>query len=124
MCERREGNSNRSISDDEAIYSAACHAQIYSEVGKLNGRPVKVLRDTGCTLMIVDRALFPKRVVLDIIGPINPPSEAGHRYISTQVDYATRKDLALEMAEKQNVYVVVYILSRTPVKYYFERMLV
>ena len=33
--------------------------QIYMEIGKLNGRPVKVLRDTGCTGMIVDRALIP-----------------------------------------------------------------
>ena len=54
-------NSNRSTSDDEAIYSAACHAQhndgqIYIKVGKLNGRPVKVLRDTRCTGMVVDRA--------------------------------------------------------------------
>ena len=56
----KKGNSNRLTSDDEAIYSAACHArsnngQIYTEVGKLNGWPAKVLRDTGCTGMIVDR---------------------------------------------------------------------
>ena len=31
-----------------------------------------------------------KRVVVDIVGPIAPPSEAGHRYILTLVDYATR----------------------------------
>ena len=31
-----------------------------------------------------------KRVGVDIIGPIAPPSEAGHRYILTLVDYATR----------------------------------
>ena len=34
------------------------------EVGKLNGRPVKVLRDTGCTGMIVDRALIPDSMVI------------------------------------------------------------
>ena len=66
---RSSGNSKKSsvnglISDFEPIYSAACHAQsnygqIYFGVGKLNGRPVKVLRDTGCTGMIVDRALIP-----------------------------------------------------------------
>ena len=44
----KKSNSNKSTSEDEAIYSAACLAQsndsqIYSEVGKLNGRPVKVL---------------------------------------------------------------------------------
>ena len=47
----KKSNSNRSTSDDEAIFSAACRAQsndgqIYIEVGKLNGRPVKALRDT------------------------------------------------------------------------------
>ncbi|GFO16833.1 Zinc finger protein [Plakobranchus ocellatus] len=31
-----------------------------------------------------------KRVAMDLIGPINPPSEAGHRFILTLVDYATR----------------------------------
>ncbi|GFO42448.1 gypsy retrotransposon integrase-like protein 1 [Plakobranchus ocellatus] len=31
-----------------------------------------------------------KRVVIDLIGPLNPPSEAGHRFILTLVDYATR----------------------------------
>ncbi len=31
-----------------------------------------------------------KRVAVDLIGPIYPPSEQGHRYILTFVDYATR----------------------------------
>ncbi|GFR80635.1 Gypsy retrotransposon integrase-like protein 1 [Elysia marginata] len=31
-----------------------------------------------------------KRVTMDIVGPINPPSEAGHRFILTLIDYATR----------------------------------
>ena len=31
-----------------------------------------------------------KRVAIDLIGPISPPSEEGHRYILTLVDYATR----------------------------------
>ena len=31
-----------------------------------------------------------KRVAVDIVGPIAPLSEAGHRYILTLVDYATR----------------------------------
>ena len=53
------GNSKKSslngiASNDEAIYNAACRAQsndvqIYIGVDTLNGRPVKVLRDTGCT---------------------------------------------------------------------------
>lgn len=31
-----------------------------------------------------------KRVAIDLVGPIHPPSESGHRYILTLVDYATR----------------------------------
>lgn len=31
-----------------------------------------------------------KRCAVDLIGPIHPPSEKGHRYILTLVDYATR----------------------------------
>ena len=31
-----------------------------------------------------------QRVAIDLVGPISPPSEDGHRYILTLVDYATR----------------------------------
>ncbi|GFO42458.1 gypsy retrotransposon integrase-like protein 1 [Plakobranchus ocellatus] len=31
-----------------------------------------------------------KRVAIDLVDPINPPREAGHRFILTLVDYATR----------------------------------
>ena len=31
-----------------------------------------------------------KRVAIDLIGPISPPSKEGYRYILTLVDYATR----------------------------------
>ncbi|GFO42837.1 gypsy retrotransposon integrase-like protein 1 [Plakobranchus ocellatus] len=31
-----------------------------------------------------------KRVAIDLVGPINPPSEAGHRFILTLMDYTTR----------------------------------
>ncbi|KAL9963057.1 hypothetical protein ACROYT_G032222 [Oculina patagonica] len=37
---------------------------------------------------IIDKPF--KRVAIDLIGPISPPSEEGHRYILTLVDYATR----------------------------------
>ena len=58
-----------STHSDRAVYSAVCRAQsndgqTYVGVGKLNGRPVKVLRDTGCTGMIVDRALVPDVLVI------------------------------------------------------------
>ena len=59
----------KSKASDRAVYSAVCRAQsndgqTYVGVGKLNGRPVKVLRDTGCTGMIVDRALVPEVMVI------------------------------------------------------------
>ena len=52
---------NGLTSNDRAEYSAACLAQsndgqTFIRVGKLNGWPVMVLRDTGCTGTIVDRA--------------------------------------------------------------------
>ena len=31
-----------------------------------------------------------EQVAVDLIGPINPPSSEGHRYILTLVDYGTR----------------------------------
>ena len=31
-----------------------------------------------------------KRVAIDLVGPISPPSEDGHRYILTVVDFSTR----------------------------------
>ena len=37
---------------------------------------------------LIDRPF--QRVALDLVGPIHPPSEEGHRYLLTLVDYATR----------------------------------
>ena len=54
-----------STSNNGAVYSAACFAKSnggptgYIRVGKLNGRLVKLLRDTGCTGKIAYRALVP-----------------------------------------------------------------
>ena len=31
-----------------------------------------------------------KRVAIDLVGPSSPPSESGHRFILTLIDYATR----------------------------------
>ena len=50
-------STERSTSNDGAIYSAACRAQrndghTYNGVGKLNGWPVKVLQLTGCIRMM------------------------------------------------------------------------
>ena len=65
----KKSGTEGSTNSDRAVYSAVCHAQsndgqTYMGVGKLNGRPVKVLRDTGCTRMIVDRALVPDVMVI------------------------------------------------------------
>ena len=65
---KKSGNEG-STNSDRAVYSAVCRAQsndgqTYVGVGKLIGRPVKVLRDTGCTGMIVDRALVPDVMVI------------------------------------------------------------
>ena len=79
MCVEVEGTRSRrnlkksgteeSTNSDRTVYSAVCRAQsndgqTYVSVGKINGRPVKVLRDTGCTGMIVDRALVPDVMVI------------------------------------------------------------
>ena len=46
-----------------------------------------------------------KRVSVDLIGPISPPSEEGHKYILTLVDYATRypEAVALKNIEAETV---------------------
>src|SRR5678816_875237 len=38
-----------------------------------------------------------KRVAVDIVGPINPPSQEGFKYILTLVDYSTRYPEAVPM---------------------------
>ena len=38
-----------------------------------------------------------KRVAIDLVGPIGPPSEDGHRYIFTMVDFATRHPEAVPL---------------------------
>ena len=65
----KKSGTEGSTHSDRAVYSAVCRAQsndgqTYVGVGKLNGRPVKVPRDTGCTGMIVDRALVPEVMVI------------------------------------------------------------
>ena len=46
-----------------------------------------------------------KRVAIDLVGPIHPPSEAGHRFFLTLVDYATRYPdaVALKSITTENV---------------------
>ncbi|GFS07184.1 Gypsy retrotransposon integrase-like protein 1 [Elysia marginata] len=49
-----------------------------------------------------------KRVAMDIVGPINPPSEAGHRFIPTLIDYATRYAEAAGMCTGASARFVVF----------------
>ena len=46
-----------------------------------------------------------KRVAIDLVGPIGPPSEDGHRYILILVDFATRypKAVALKNIDTETV---------------------
>ena len=65
----KKSGSEGSTNCDRAVYNAVCRAQsndgqTYMGLGKLNGWPVKVLQDTGCTGMIVDRALVPDVMVI------------------------------------------------------------
>ena len=43
-----------------------------------------------------------RSVAIDIIGLIAPPSEAGHRYILTLVDYITRYPVAVPLKKITN----------------------
>ena len=45
-----------------------------------------------------------KRVGIDLDGPIDPPSEDGHRYILTLVDFATRYPEAVPLKNILNIY--------------------
>ena len=65
----KKSGTEGSTNSDRAVYSAVCRAQsndgqTYVGVGQLNGRPVKVIRDTCCTGMIVDRTLVPAVMVI------------------------------------------------------------
>ena len=62
----KKSGTEGSTNSDRVVYSAVCHAQsndgqTYIGVGQLNGRLVKVLRDTGCTGMIVDKGISTRR---------------------------------------------------------------
>ena len=71
---RSKRNSKKSgteglTNSDRAVYSTVSRAQsnegqTYIGLGKLNGQPVKVLRDTGCTGSLLD--LLHPRVKQDI----------------------------------------------------------
>ena len=67
-------------------------------------------------LLIIDKPF--KRVGIHLDGPIDPPSEDGHRYILTLVDFATRYPEAVPLKNILNIdtetvaEALVHILSR------------
>ena len=52
-----------------------------------------------------------RRVAVDLIGPISPPSEKGHQYILTLVDYATRYPEAVPLKNIETETVVEALLD-------------
>ena len=52
-----------------------------------------------------------QRIAVDLIGPLNPPSERGHRYILTIIDYATRYCDALPLKTISTVEVAECLLQ-------------
>ena len=68
--------------EDVARYCRSCYiCQKTVSKGTVQKAPME-------NIPVVDVSF--KRVAVDLIGPIEPASEAGHRYILTLVDYATR----------------------------------
>ncbi|XP_037774421.1 uncharacterized protein LOC119570973 [Penaeus monodon] len=50
------------------------------------------------------------RVAIDIVGPLNPPSDDGHKYILTLIDYATGFPEAIPLREIDSVSVAEALL--------------
>jgi len=47
-----------------------------------------------------------KRVAIDLVGEISPPSSRGHQYILTVVDYATRYPEAVALKKTTTIALV------------------
>ena len=56
-----------------------------------------------CKMPIIETPFM--RVAVNIIGPIHPPSDDGHRFVLTLVDYATRypEAVALKKIDTETV---------------------
>ena len=97
----KKSGTEGSTNCDRAVYSAVCHTQnndgqTYVGVGKLNGWPVKVLRDTGCTGMIVDRALVPEVMVSSPVYPVIIGNVRGARRMLPDPDWKAEESRELE----------------------------
>ena len=52
-----------------------------------------------------------KRVAVDLVGQMSPPSESGYRYILTLVEYATRYPEAVPLKNIDTVSVAKALLD-------------
>ena len=77
------------ITADIKRYCASCDAcQCTTPRGKVSKLPLG-------QMPLIDTPF--QRVAVDLVGPINPPTERGNRYILTLVDYATRYPEAIAL---------------------------
>ena len=76
------------------VLNGACMAEIKDNVpvlsGKVGGKKAEVLRDTGCSEVVIRRELVDEANFTGEMRSIAPASDKGHRYILTLVNYATR----------------------------------
>ena len=61
----------------------------------VHGQEGRLCQSTVAEYSLIDVPF--KRVAVDLVGPIFPPSNAGHRYILTFIDYATRYPEAIPL---------------------------
>ena len=79
------------FSDDVVRYCRSCDiCQRTVEKGKIGKVPLG-------KMPLIETPF--ERTAVDLIGPIHPPSERGHRYILTVVDYATRYPEAVPLKD-------------------------
>ena len=52
-----------------------------------------------------------QRIAMDLVGPLHPPSERGHRYVLTVIDYATRFVEALPLKNISTVEVAEALMT-------------
>ncbi|KNZ50634.1 hypothetical protein VP01_431g8 [Puccinia sorghi] len=101
------------LSSAEFIHKALGHVS-YHRLRKKLGIPLKIIKNCeSCAVAKVTRASFKseharaskpfEELHLDLIGPIWPPSVAGHRYILTLVDSCTRFCAAIPLKAKSDV---------------------
>ena len=90
-------------SQDIEDYVKSCHqCQVTCYKGRVGKAPL------GKTPLIATPF---SRIALDLIGPLYPPSEDGHRYILSVVDYATRYPEAVALKSIDSVTVAEALID-------------